>query len=281
MKSQKTIHRLYKKLIDLYPGNFQAQLGESMEQTFQDLWNEKRQKKKELFGFVLWTFSETAMGIFREHLLLISPGDIMRATLKTLGSSALISLLLILPFMVMEVVNRQNFNEEFPIALFFGLWLSLFAISLILLPIMRARRTGNHDMANPVPTQGNISSRSEAEWTLLTNPKSAAIIGIVIILSIAAISLLASPGGESPEQNYVFGIQVPSQFIALVSLFIPIAGGVIASKPIIRTLQVGGSLFAHPINLIIVVTISLLFAVGAINLIVDQWPCFMGVPVCD
>ena len=30
-----------------------------MEQTFQDLWNEKRQTKKELFRFVLWTFIET------------------------------------------------------------------------------------------------------------------------------------------------------------------------------------------------------------------------------
>jgi hypothetical protein len=28
---------------------------------FQDLWDEKRQAKKALFGFVLWTFAETAI----------------------------------------------------------------------------------------------------------------------------------------------------------------------------------------------------------------------------
>jgi hypothetical protein len=63
-----------------------------MEQTFQDLWNKKRQTRKELFEFVLWTFIETAIGIFRERLVLISPGAIMQTTLKNLGSSVLIQL---------------------------------------------------------------------------------------------------------------------------------------------------------------------------------------------
>lgn len=88
---QKTVQRLYGRLLNLYPQAFKEQLGESMEQTFQDLWNEKRRKKRELFGFVLRTFIETAIGIFREHLLLISPGDIMQTLFKTIGSLALIS----------------------------------------------------------------------------------------------------------------------------------------------------------------------------------------------
>jgi len=252
-----------------------------MEQTFNDLCNERRQTEKELFGFILWTFIETTMGIFREHLLLISPGDIMQTTLQTLGSSALISLLLILPFMIMEVVNRRNFNEDFPFALFFGLWLSLFAISLILLPIVRARRTGKHDMANPVPTQGN---------TLLTNPKSALTTSVVLILSIVVLSLLVSLGwkplerllnDQNPEQLSVFGIRVASQFIALVLFSLPIAAGIIAGRPIVRTLRAGGGLFAHPINLIIVVVISFIFVSGVVSLMVDQWPCFVGVLNCD
>jgi hypothetical protein len=131
-----TIGALYKKLLALYPRGFRERLGESMEQTFQDLWNEKRQTKEELFSFVLWTFIENAIGIFRERLLLIAEGDIMQTVLRTLGSSTVISFLLILPFMIMEVVNRRNFNEEFPIFLFFFMWLNMFAISLILLPIV-------------------------------------------------------------------------------------------------------------------------------------------------
>ena len=276
MYEQEIVRTLYKKLLTLYPQTFKEQLGESMEQTFQDLCNEKRQTKKELFGFVLWTFIETAIGIFKEHLLLISPGDIMQSILKPLGSSALISLLLILPFMFMEIVNRWHLNEDFPSMLFFVMWLNLFAISAILLPIMRARRTGNHDMAYPVPAQRN---------TLLTNPRSAAIISVVVFLTPGILPLLDSVGwlsvdrlfnGPNPEVAFL-----PGQILSLSLILFPIAAGIIAGGPIVRTLRAGGSLFAHPIHLIIVAIISFLFAAGLVSLIIDQWPCFMGVPNCD
>src|SRR5262245_31394015 len=126
------VRALYKKLVTLYPREFRERLSDSIEQTFTDLCNEKRQDKSGLFSFVLWTFIETAIGIFREHLLLICSGHIMQTILKTTGSSALISFLLILPFMIMEIVNRRNFNEDFPFVLFFALWSNLFAVSLIL-----------------------------------------------------------------------------------------------------------------------------------------------------
>jgi hypothetical protein len=276
MYEQQTVQRLYKKLINLYPQGFKERLAESMGQTFQDLWNEKRQTKRDLFGFVLWTFIETAIGIFREHLLLISPGNLMQSILKPLGSSALIGLLLILPFMIMEVVNRRNLNEEFPFMLFFVMWLNLFAMSLILLPIVRGRRTGNHDMADPVPAQKN---------TLLTNPRSTTMISITLLLAPGILPLLNSLGwlsldrlfnGPNPEVAYL-----PGQLMSLGLILFPVAAGIIAGGPIVRTLRVGGSLFAHPLPLIIVVVISFLFAAGLVGLIVDQWPCFMGVPNCD
>jgi hypothetical protein len=192
-----------------------------------------------------------------------------------LKSPAIISFVLVLPFMIFELVNRRNFNEDFPFMLFFGLWLNLFAISLILLPILRAMRTGKHDMANPVPTQGN---------TLLTNSKSVVMISVVLILSLLILSLLDSQrllNDPDSEQLSVFGARVASHLIALVLLSLPIAAGIIAGGPIVSTLRAGGSLFAHPIHLIIVVVISFLFAAGVVSLIVDQWPCFMGVPNCD
>jgi len=260
------IHTLYRKLIAFYPDGFKQQFGESMEQTFNDLCREKVQAKQPLFGFVLWMFIETAAGIFKEHLLLISSGVIMQAIRKTFGSPLFVSLILILPFAIMEIVNRRSFNEGFPFTLFFGLWLNLFAVTLILLPIVRARRTGKHDMANPVPTQGG---------TLLVTTKSILITSLVIILFVAIVPLLNGPNSE------IFRIQVPSQFIAFAFLSLPIALGMIAAKPIVRTLRAGGSLFAHPIQLLIVVVISFLFAVGFVSLILDQWPCFVGVPNCD
>ena len=110
-------------------------------------------------------------------------------------------------------------------------------------------------------------------------------ISVVLILIVVILSLLSSLGweplerlinGPNPEVAYL-----PSQLIALALISIPIAAGMIAAGPIISTLRVRGSLFAHPIHLIIVVVISFLFAAGVVSLIVDQWPCFMGVPNCD
>jgi len=272
---QETVRTLHRKLLTFYPQAFKEQLGESMEQTFQDLWNERRQKKTALFGFVLWTFIETAIGILREHLLLVSPGDIMQTILKTIGSPALMSLLLVLPLMILEVVNRRDLNEEFPFMLFLVLWLNLFAISLILLPIWRGMRTGNRDISNPVLAQRN---------TLLTNPWSALVISITLILfpvillwrnSLGWLALDRLFNGPYPEVAYL-----PGQVISLLLMSIPIAAGIIAGRPIVNTLGSGGSLFAHPFNLIIVAVISFLFAAGLAGLIVDQWPCFMGVPNC-
>ena len=276
MPEQEIVQTLYKKLLTLYPRTFKERLGESMEQTFRDLWNEKRQTKKDIFGFVFWTFIETAIGIFREHLLLISPENIMPTTFKTLGTSALISFLLLIPLMIMEVVNRRNFNEDFPITLFFAMGLNLFAFSLILLPIVWGWWTGNHNVANPVPTQKN---------TLLANPRSAAIISVILFLSPGILPLLDSLGwlsvdrlfnGPNPEVAYP-----PGQILNLLLISIPITAGIIAGRPIVSTLRSGGSLFAHPLNLIIVVLISSTFAIGFVSFLIDQWPCFLGVPNCD
>lgn len=59
------------------------------------------------------------------------------------------------------------------------------------------------------------------------------------------------------------------------------AVGVIAAQPIARAWQAGGSLLVHPLHLGIVVLLLAFFAYGSLGLIIDQWPCFIGVPVCD
>lgn len=281
MNEQTAVHTLYRKLLAFYPREFREQLGESIEQTFNDLYNEKRQAKKGLLVFVMWAFVETGIGIFRERLLLITKGDIMRLILTNLGSSAFISFLLVLPFMIMEFVNRQSFfisgKKSFPIGLFVMLWLLSMLFFLILMPIVRnLRRTGNNIMADAVPTQGN---------TLLTNPKSAAMISIALILSFAIVALLDylrwAPldyliNGPNPEVAYL-----PGLFIALALFSIPVAAGFIARGPVVNTLRARGSLFAHPLHLIIVVLILTSLAWSWGSWVIDQWPCFVGVPNCD
>jgi len=101
---QKMVHALYKKLLGLYPQNFREQLGESIEQTFNDLCNEKKKTNQGLFGFVLWTFIETATGIVREHILLLTQGDTMKNLISNPRSAALAGFLFALPFLVMNTI---------------------------------------------------------------------------------------------------------------------------------------------------------------------------------
>jgi hypothetical protein len=104
VNDRKTVHILYKKLLTLYPLRFKEQLGKSMEQTFSDLYEEKRQTQKGLFGFILRTFIETATGIAQEHILLLTRGDIMKNISTNPKSAALIGFLFALPFLILNTI---------------------------------------------------------------------------------------------------------------------------------------------------------------------------------
>ncbi len=275
MIEQNTARWLYKKLLTLYPMAFRARLAESMEQTFNDLCTENRGTKLDFLGFVTWTFAETSIGIVHEHVLLVQEMH-MKALLTNIGSATFIGVLAILPFIIMEVVNRRHLNEEFPFVLFFAMWLNFFAVTAILLPIVRVRWMRDDGTANSAPAQGS---------RLLTNPWWAALLSIVVFLAPGILPLLDSIGwlsvdrlfnGPNPEVEYL-----PGLFLTLLFVLFPIAAGIIAGGPVVNTLRAGGRLFAHPMNLIIVVLLSLTFATGVVSLVVDQWPCFMGVPGCD
>lgn len=60
----------------------------------------------------------------------------------SIRAPALISTLLVLPFVVLELVNRRGFNEGFPVALFGLLWLLPLSFILLLLSIVRPRPAG-------------------------------------------------------------------------------------------------------------------------------------------
>lgn len=108
-----TMHDLYKRLLNFYPKAFREQLAESMEQTFHDLCSEKRQQKKNLFGFVLWTFFETTTGILHEHLLLITQEYTMKSIATNPKSAALVGLLFIAPFVLLNAIVGSRIEPFF------------------------------------------------------------------------------------------------------------------------------------------------------------------------
>jgi len=151
VNEQAIAHALYKKLLALYPRKFKEQFAESMEQTFNDLFNEqKRRIEQELFSFVCRMFVETVMGIIKEHVLMITEGNAMKNIFTNLRSPAIVSLILVFPFMILELVNRRNFHEGFPIPLFVILWLLPLLFFLTVLPVVRSVRVGISIIANPI-----------------------------------------------------------------------------------------------------------------------------------
>ncbi|MFN0083792.1 MAG: hypothetical protein ACKVX9_00250 [Blastocatellia bacterium] len=196
----------------------------------------------------------------------------MHIAFQTLRSSALLGLAFILPLMIMQLVNRRHNNEDFPGMLFFGLWLGPFAIGLFLLPIARARR---------MVERGGSNLDSAKGATLFTKPLSAAVISMALLLFPLVRVLPGVLGWELPEWLLNGAESLPGQILSFCLGLFPIAAGVLAGGPIVNTLRAGGSLFAHPLHLVIVIALSFLFATGLVFLVMDQWPCFMGVPNCD
>lgn len=274
--SNQQYRRWYARLIRLYPKAYRERFGDGMEQMFHDLLRERERSGAEFSRFMLWIFFDTAVSAFRERLQPISKGDFMNRSFRTFTFSALLGFLLVMPLMIMQAINRRHFNEELPVVLFLGLWLFPVAICLYLLPIVRAWRMGTVDNQNRILTQRSI---------LLTSPWWVAMISIALVLIAVTPSLLDSLGwepmrrlfrGPNPEVDYL-----PGQIIRFGLGLFPVAAGILAGQPVVKSLRSGGSLIAHPLHLVIVFALSSLFAVGFVFMVVDQWPCFLGVQNCE
>lgn len=104
-----------------------------------------------------WWF---ALGCTRVALFPPRKGGLLQTIMKhtkksiitTLGSAALISFVLMLPFAILEALNNTITRQNAPglILLFSVLWLLPTAFIVILVPIVRTVRAGNSIMANPI-----------------------------------------------------------------------------------------------------------------------------------
>jgi hypothetical protein len=108
----------YAMLLRLYPRHFREQFGEGMAQIFHDLCRERRAAKRGLFGFALWIFLETLVGIVRENATHMSQLGM------TMLRVALVALcLLMVPLVASQVVEGWNWPVGAFVrvyALFFG-----------------------------------------------------------------------------------------------------------------------------------------------------------------
>ncbi|MBW8748286.1 MAG: hypothetical protein JF584_12120 [Acidobacteria bacterium] len=93
----------YAMLLRLYPRRFRERFSDEMPQTFHDMCQERRNANRGLFGFVLWIFFETSVGVIREnatHMTQLSKTT-LRVALVALG-------LLMVPLVASRVVPGWN-----------------------------------------------------------------------------------------------------------------------------------------------------------------------------
>ena len=93
----------YATLLRLYPRRFRERFSDEMAQTFHDMCLERQNANRVLFGFVLWIFFETSVGVIREnttHMTQLSK-TMLRVALVALG-------LLMVPLVASRVVPGWN-----------------------------------------------------------------------------------------------------------------------------------------------------------------------------
>jgi hypothetical protein len=241
VNEQETAHALYKKLITLSPRAFRERLGESMRQTFNDLYKE-RQAEGAWFGFVLWTFAETAREIVREHVLLVTEGATMKTMLVNSRSTAVISLILCVPAAIILLFDMIGVSQDFwPLPISPDI---VVPVAFLLLPVAL--------IVSGAPI------------------KLPAIIGFFLVLPFLILELVAMsnlPRSNASIVLFVFMWILSTAFIAILML-------------IVRNVRAGNKILANPIFLLlsVVFLVSIAWEWGA--LVIDQMPYFLGATGC-
>jgi hypothetical protein len=108
--------------------------------------------------------------------------------------------------------------------------------------------------------------------TISQDFRLAALLSTILVLPFIILEAVNQPltAQSIPALTILFGLLwlLPLAFIVTLT-------------PIVRTVRGGGATLANPLPLVIrLVFLALLFLVWS-GLLVDQMPCFLGVPNCD
>lgn len=107
---------------------------------------------------------------------------------------------------------------------------------------------------------------------IAANLKSAAMISFFLVLPFALLNFLFNPLRRQNALDHIvlFGLLwlLPMVFIVILA-------------PIVRTVRAGNSILTNPVTLLLRVAFLVVIAGMWGVAIIDQLPCFIGVPNCD
>lgn len=120
--------------------------------------------------------------------------------------------------------------------------------------------------------------------------KSSALIGFLLAMPLAILLLIEISGieplhgflvtltteaGNNPRLN-TFG-----KILTLGVLLLLPLGFIISFAPVVRNARASYGLRANPVNLLIAAALFIFIATLVIGFVIDQYPCWIGVPNCD
>jgi len=253
------IFAFYKRLISLYPPAFRERFGESMEQTFNDVCNERQEDLS--LAFVFSTFSETSVGILKENLSALKGASQMNHWLKTIKTAGLISLFFTGAFWISAFLLNPDIPTEvrsegasLPLGILFN-WLVL---TSILTPIISGLR--------------NEENMSLKDW--LSPIGAAVVFGLLLISPFAFMEYWNNP--------VIYSGELPFPFLLFLAMWLFPFIFFLGATPIVRTVRAGESVLANPVSLTLRVLFLFSLATIWVSMIRNEMPCFLGgVPGCD
>ncbi|MCA1590746.1 MAG: hypothetical protein LC730_01190 [Acidobacteria bacterium] len=260
----KTIYRIfYKRMLALYPRAFREQFGESLEQTFNDLCNEQEGHGSRLFSLTVYLSIDTGIGIVKEHVLHFSKRSVMREVLTDSKLAPIVGAFLALPGVLMLSLLLLGIEPPLgplrPILEPPGgshLLGSLFVLALIIVLPAVGFFVNAGRMRKAVFGLGNIAAATLA--------------GLLLVVPFI---ILQAVNRKDMHESFPFALFVVMWLLATLFTAILI--------PIARILFSKNSFKLHPAALTLGFSVLLIIALMLGGLLVDQMPCFLGVPNCD
>ena len=125
---------------------------------------------------------------------------------------------------------------------------------------------------------------------IISNGKSAALIGFLLAMPLVILLLIAVSGIEPINGFYKIltteanghSINTLGRILEIGAVLLLALGFVISLVPVTRNVRAGyGFTAAKPANLLIAAALFIFIAWLVINIVIDQYPCWIGVPNCD
>lgn len=125
---------------------------------------------------------------------------------------------------------------------------------------------------------------------IISRHKSAALIGFLLAMPLA-ILLLIEISGIEPLHSFLVTLTTEAgnnprlspfgKILTLGVLLLLPLGFIISFAPVARNARKGYGFTANPVNLLIAGALFIFIATLVTGFIIDQYPCWIGVPNCD